>query len=69
MAQLTNNVPKHTVSVNLGMTVNLGDFESLRIDIGLEVEGKDGESPTQTYERAYKWVEDRLAEKVEEARK
>ena len=56
------------VNVSLGMTLNLGNFQSLRIEVGLEDEKRNNENTAETFERVYKFVEDKLAEKVEEAR-
>lgn len=69
MSELKSNIPSHRVSVSLGYTVNAGNFESLRIDVGIEVDGAPGETPTQTYERASKWVTQKLQDQVSEARR
>jgi hypothetical protein len=50
--------------VSLGFTKNLGNFESLRIDIGLDQEGVG--HPDKTFEKVYEWVSDKLVEKVAE---
>jgi len=42
-----------------GMTVNLGNFESLRIDIGIEMECAQSEVPA-TYDRMRQWVDRNL---------
>lgn len=55
------------VNVTLGYTLNLGNFQSLRIDLGV-VDGKrEGENIQEAFDRVYSFVEDRLAEKVKEA--
>jgi hypothetical protein len=56
------------VSVTLGYTLNLGNFQSLRIDLGVVDSKRDGENTDQAFERVYKFVEDKLAEKVSEAK-
>lgn len=56
------------VSVTLGYTQNLGNFQSLRIDLGIVDSKRDGENIDQAFERVYKFVEDRLTEKVAEAK-
>jgi len=56
------------VSVTLGYTQNLGNFQSLRIDLGIIDSRRDGENIDQAFERVYKFVEDRLTEKVAEAK-
>jgi len=56
------------VSVTLGYTQNLGNFQSLRIDLGIIDSRRDGENIDQAFERVYKFVEDKLTEKVAEAK-
>ena len=55
------------VSVTLGYTLNLGNFQSLRLDLGIVDNRRDGENINDAFERVYKFVEDKLAEKVNEA--
>jgi len=55
------------VNVSLGYTLNLGNFQSLRIDLGVEDSKKEGENVQQAFERVYDFVEGKLAEKVKEA--
>ena len=62
------DVPVHKVQFSLGYTVNAGNFESLRIDVGLEIEGKPGETPEQTYQRAADWVAKKLEDQVRQAK-
>ena len=55
------------VNVTLGYTLNLGNVQSLRLDLGI-VDGKrEGETTDQAFERVYKFVEDKLTEKIKEA--
>lgn len=56
------------VSVTLGYTLNLGNFQSLRLDLGVVDSKRDGENTDQAFERVYKFVEDKLAEKISEAK-
>jgi hypothetical protein len=56
------------VSVTLGYTLNLGNFQSLRLDLGIVDSRRNGESPDQAFERVYKFVEDKLTEKINEAK-
>jgi hypothetical protein len=56
------------VSVTLGYTHNLGNFQSLRLDLGIVDSRRDGETVDQAFERVYKFVEDKLTEKVAEAK-
>lgn len=55
------------VSVSLGYTLNLGNFQSLRIDLGVEDSKKDGENINDAFNRVYSFVEGKLTEKVKEA--
>jgi hypothetical protein len=56
------------VTVTLGYTLNLGNFESLRVDLGVIDSRRDGESVEQAFERVYDFVEGKLTEKVREAK-
>ena len=55
------------VSVTLGYTLNLGNFQSLRLDLGVVDSKRDGENTDQAFERVYKFVEDKLTAKIVEA--
>lgn len=55
------------VRVGLGYTLNLGNFQSLRIDLEITDSKRDGENINDAFERVYAFVEDKLAEKVKEA--
>ena len=56
------------VNVTLGYTLNLGNFQSLRLDLGVADSAKNGETVDQAFERVYKFVEDKLTEKIQEAK-
>jgi hypothetical protein len=56
------------ISVTLGYTLNLGNFQSLRLDLGVVDSRKNGESVNQAFERVYQFVEDKLTEKINEAK-
>jgi hypothetical protein len=56
------------VSVTLGYTLNLGNFQSLRLDLGVVDSKREGENTDQAFERVYKFVEDKLAAKIAEAK-
>ena len=62
---MDNNETK--VTVTLGYTLNLGNFQSLRIDLGVSDSRRDGENINEAFERVYGFVEAKLAEKVAEA--
>jgi len=56
------------VSVTLGYTLNLGNFQSLRLDLGIVESKRDGENIDEAFGRVYKFVEDKLTEKIQEAK-
>jgi hypothetical protein len=58
---------KAKVNVTLGYTLNLGNFQSLRIDLGIEDSERDGENIQQAFDRVYAFVEEKLTDKVKEA--
>jgi hypothetical protein len=55
------------VSVTLGYTLNLGNFQSLRLDLGVVDSKRDGENTDQAFDRVYKFVEEKLTTKIKEA--
>lgn len=58
-----------TVKVELHFTKNLGNYESLRIGIGVDDFVRAGENTDTATDRVYKFVEDKLMEKVHEIEK
>jgi len=56
------------VSAVLGYTLNLGNFESLRVDLGVTDFVRNDEDIKQAQDRVYKMVEVQLIEKVNEAK-
>jgi hypothetical protein len=56
------------INVALGYTMNLGNFQSLRIDIGVEDTIRDGEHVKEGFDRVYSFVEEQLVEKLNEAK-
>ena len=54
------------VKVELQFTKNLGNYESLRIGIGIEDFKRDGETTDEATDRVYAFVEKKLMEKVHE---
>jgi hypothetical protein len=55
------------VRVALGYTLNLGNFQSLRIDLEVSDSKRDSENTNEAFERVYEFVENKLTEKVKEA--
>jgi hypothetical protein len=56
------------VNIALGYTLNLGNFQSLRIDLGVEDSRREGETIQDAFERVYSFVEAKLVEKINEAK-
>jgi hypothetical protein len=56
------------VNVALGYTLNLGNFQSLRIDLGVVDSKRDGETVEDAFNRVYSFVENKLITKVNEAK-
>jgi len=56
------------INITLGYTLNLGNFQSLRIDLGIVDSRRNGENIDQAFERVYKFVEDKLTTKIQEAK-
>ena len=54
------------VKVDLSFTRNLGNYESIKIGIGVEDFVRQGESADVATERVYKFVEDKLIQKTRE---
>jgi hypothetical protein len=55
-----------TVRVGLKFVRNLGNYESVHIDVGVEDEVRQGETVGQATDRVYTFVESKLAEKVKQ---
>jgi methyl coenzyme M reductase subunit D len=62
------NSEETKVNVTLGYTLNLGNFQSLRIDLGVVDSRRDGETINEAFERVYGFVEAKLTEKVNESK-
>ena len=56
------------VSVTLGYTLNLGNFQSLRVDLGVIDNVRNDENTEQAINRVYDFVESKVVEKVNEAK-
>jgi hypothetical protein len=52
--------------VDLSFTRNLGNYESIKIGIGVEDDLRLGENVEYATERVYKFVEEKLIEKTRE---
>jgi len=56
------------INVTLGYTLNLGNFQSLRIDLGVVDSKRDGENIDEAFNRVYSFVEDKLIAKINDAK-
>jgi hypothetical protein len=54
------------VKIDLSFTRNLGNYESIKIGIGVEDFVRQGESVDAATDRVYRFVEDKLIEKTRE---
>lgn len=60
----TEGKPKATAKYNLGFTVNLGNYESCKIEAGIEIEGTV-DNIEELQERAKEEVEEEVWEEME----
>jgi hypothetical protein len=60
---------KNQVTATIGYTLNLGNFQSLRVDLGYTDFVRSEETPEQAMKRVYDFVEQQVTTKVEEAKK
>jgi len=56
------------VNVTLGYTLNLGNFQSLRIDLGIIDSRREGENIDEAFTRVYEFVESKLITKINDAK-
>jgi hypothetical protein len=54
------------VKVDLSFTRNLGNYESIKIGIGIEDWVREGETADTATERVYRFVEEKLIQKTQE---
>jgi len=54
------------VKVDLSFTRNLGNYESIKIGVGIEDDVRQGETVDAATERVYAFVEKKLVEKTQE---
>jgi hypothetical protein len=57
-----------SITVSLGYTLNLGNFQNLRIDIGCTDFVREGEKASEARDRIYSFCETSLMEKLAEAK-
>lgn len=56
-----------SVSAEIGFTKNLGNFQSVKVSVGIEDYVRNGETFDEAYARVFRKIEDKLADKVAEA--
>jgi len=54
------------IKVDLSFTRNLGNYESIKIGVGIEDDVRQGETVDAATEREYAFVENKLIQKTEE---
>lgn len=60
---VSDDIPMANVGVKLGKTINLGDFESLRVDVSLFMPSEtDNKSLNKTFKKALKWCDGKMDE-------
>jgi len=57
------------VKIDLSFTRNLGNYESIRINVGVEDDVRKGENVETATERVYAFVENKLIQKTREVEK
>ena len=57
------------VKVDLSFTRNLGNYESIRINVGIEDDARSGETVDIATERVYQFLEKKLIQKIGEIEK
>jgi hypothetical protein len=58
-----------TVTATVGYTLNLGNFQSLRVDLGHTDFVRENETPEDAMSRVYTFVEEQVVSRVSEAKK
>lgn len=65
--EVNEETPMANVGVKLGKTVNLGDFESLRVDVSLFMPSEtDKKSLNKTFKKCLKWCDNKMTEVLSE---
>ena len=66
--QFRSKMEPTRVTWTLGYTLNTGNFQSLRLDCQVEDYVREGEATKDASDRVYRFVEDQLVEKLNEAK-
>lgn len=54
------------IKVSVGGTLNMGDFNSVRLDVGIEDDKREDESAHEAFERLWNFCEKRFKAKARE---
>lgn len=57
-----------SITVSFGITLNTGNFESLRVDYGATLHVEPGETPEQAFDRVAEIVGKKFTEQVKETK-
>lgn len=57
------------VKVDIGATVNLGDFNNIKFDFGIEDDVPEGTTRSEHFQKCFDWVWNRLDAEVDRAKK
>lgn len=63
---METNPSQTSVKVELQYVRNLGNYESIRVNLGVEDSVRSGENVNSAMDRVYAFVEKKLIEKMEE---
>jgi hypothetical protein len=57
------------VKANIGVVLNIGNYQSLRLDLGVEDTVREGETLDEAVDRVYDFVEKSIEAKIATAKK
>jgi len=57
------------VSAHIGFTLNVGNFQALKVDLGIEDTVHSDENPDQAMDRIYNYLEKKLIKKLQDTQK
>ena len=66
MSELSEDLQSTVVKVNLKYVRNLGNYESVHVELGVEDFKRGGETTSAAMDRVYSFVEGKLLDKVGE---
>ncbi len=54
-----------TITVGRGLTINLGDYESARLDVSIGIDLDDGDDPDEVYQMASDFIDQKLEQDMD----